>query len=598
MKDSLVVNDGDKRFALDLSEVQISYQEENQRFKDTLSTNFSFPFEFHIDRNLRILMGDFSSMNVYDLKTYYKDCYLISDGKIREAELEILSSVGEVVRAQIDLGFEQFPNWDKKLRDLPLEVVQSSGSDMIPIAEQTIGQTYPAVNYNFPMIHSDLYDDSSAFEDFKGIINKRLEGSFVTNDADVSENEYHNYNLVIPIPYWLYILKVGFEDAGFTLHGDVLECEDLKSALVAPTMVELFENRESVEWIVMQQNGGSASQYYDEQPIHLIGQFRYRIDLTVIVTNWGSSTYPKITFNGEVLHQWSSSQHYTGSFILTTIPGEENILRFEGLVISPEQNLMVVEIIPLVLYDDDGNFLNPRADFNEMQLSEHLPDITFGEFVTITKNIGNFDYTVIGDREVYMNHIEKAFENTELTDISEYEVRYPERNYEESKSFLLKYTDVDSEEYDFPVIYYDVDGVQSEDYPDNDETKKIEIKAIPLPLKTTEGITTAHQFLDTDTIVQIIRYEGLQDEKNVCISNAPFDILNIYNKYWAKWLLFRVYASTLKWTFYVNKNKWRGIGIFDNLYAYFQKLWIRKINKTSINSRVYEIDIECDIVKN
>ena len=45
------------QFVLDLSRIAISYQEENPRFKDTFFTQYSLPFEFQMNADLRLRMG-------------------------------------------------------------------------------------------------------------------------------------------------------------------------------------------------------------------------------------------------------------------------------------------------------------------------------------------------------------------------------------------------------------------------------------------------------------------------------------------------------------------------------------------------------------
>ena len=63
---------------------------------------------------------------------------------------------------------------------------------------------------------------------FDGIINNRYQksGSWifprneVVNDTDVA-----NRNIIHPLPYLLYVLEIGFKDAGFILSGDVLNDE-------------------------------------------------------------------------------------------------------------------------------------------------------------------------------------------------------------------------------------------------------------------------------------------------------------------------------------------------------------------------------------
>lgn len=111
-------------------------------------------------------------------------------------------------------------------------------------------------------------------------------------------------------------------------------------------------------------------------------------------------------------------------------------------------------------------------------------------------------------------------------------------------------------------------------------------------------IRTAHQFMESSNFYQIVLYSGLIDNENISKDTQQLDLNRVFQNYWLKWLMFRVMSTSLNWKFLVNKNRWRNNHILDTYYAYRQKLWIKRISKTSLNKREYEIEIECDIERN
>lgn len=607
MKDKLVVNDDGVTFELNLANLRIVYQEESNRYKDEFTTKFSFPFEFHLNRDLRVVLGDFSNISAVDLKTVYEDCYHIFEGKIRKSKLEILGSVGEVIKAQIDSGFEEFPNWSKRLRDLPLGIVETPLAD----APNVIDKTWPEVAYNYPAIHTDSYEDDSMFEDFEGLYNKREDGSFIINIWVPGENLFYNKNIVLPMPYWLHILKTGFEDAGFSLHGDVLSNEQLKKTIVVPgRKIEIFDRPGNIEWFVGLESGtpnGPLTLYEDTQPIDHIGQF-IATGLVKIRNKAGFPTYtiptefrPKIWLNDQLI--WSSNEQHANvpfAFIFQTASGIANELKFRELSgpLAMDEFALYMKIVPVIIFDENGEPTQSLANLTDFNIAEYLPDKTFGEFVTATKNLCNLEMDLINGTEVWLNYIDRAFDDNTLIDISRVEVKNPERIFPQNLSFLLTYKEIDDENYKFPPVFFDEKGMQTEDYVEPDDINRIEIPALPLPLKLKDGIRTAHQFLNDDDVFQMVIYDGLNDGENTTDDPAPWAMSVVFSEYWLRWLSFRLNASGLKWSFSIKKNLWKHVKLSDKLYAYGQKLWIKNITKTSLNDRVYEIEIEIDIVKN
>ena len=59
------------QFVLDLSRIAISYQEENPRFKDTFFTQYSLPFEFQMNADLRLRMGNYTALACVKVRSKY-----------------------------------------------------------------------------------------------------------------------------------------------------------------------------------------------------------------------------------------------------------------------------------------------------------------------------------------------------------------------------------------------------------------------------------------------------------------------------------------------------------------------------------------------
>ncbi|MGV4528731.1 hypothetical protein [Ornithobacterium rhinotracheale] len=597
-----------KEFELDLSELDISIDEESPRFKDNLSTKFTFPFEFNIDAHLTGKMSDYSSIQALQINKKYEGL-LTLDGRIREAELVILSSVGKVIRAQIDLGFDDFPNANKKLRDLPLGVVTSTTA-MHHEANAVIGKTYPEVNYNFPMVYTDSYKGDAIFEDFLGAYNHRKDGDFVSNEARVEENFYSNKNIVVPMPYLLHILKTGIEDAGCTLHGDIMTLEQLQKMIVVPSKkIQLFDRPDTVEWLIGEESVtisevfSTGGKYYkSEQSIHLKGIFRVKGNVATPIFPYGigpRKAYPKFYLNNNIL--WDTYDSPTGNvdFIFETPLHQDCILNYEGIgaIFTKTGNNADLEIIPLQIWDENGNQKQSSANLELYNLAEGLPDIDFITLITAVKNLYNLDWEIRNGNEVWMNFIDTAFDDSNLVDISEFEVTDPERIYNADSSYLLQYKEVESEEYQYKKVFIDIDGIKTENFKEVEGTQKTEINALPLPMLTQNNLRTAYQFVNNESLVQIVLYDGLKDGKNT--TNDASELINLDQhilKYHKRWIDFLIRTTDLKWTFFANKNHWRNINSLNTLYAYKRKHWIKEISKRSVNHRTYEITLHTKLI--
>ena len=154
---------------LDLSKQKFSIQENNAKVSDTQFTKIIFPFSLPVTPEIVNAIGDILSHSSKNLDTVI-DCKLELEGKVHDAQFEILGNEGSYAETQIDYGFDELPNWKKKLSELPLQ--QFTVPDIHTFATSIINKKYPEVNFNFPRIYNKKYDPTTEVWDaFDGFLN-------------------------------------------------------------------------------------------------------------------------------------------------------------------------------------------------------------------------------------------------------------------------------------------------------------------------------------------------------------------------------------------------------------------------------------------
>src|SRR5690606_28000670 len=134
-------------FEIDLTLYNISIQEENSWFSDTFFTKYSYPFDLIITDELNKCLGDVLS---FDSRSglYYLPCQYVFYNKIESAFLVFEQIDRETASVSLKYRMDEFPNFDKNLNELDLEV--KDVANIYIHAENTVDKTYPLVNYTFP----------------------------------------------------------------------------------------------------------------------------------------------------------------------------------------------------------------------------------------------------------------------------------------------------------------------------------------------------------------------------------------------------------------------------------------------------------------
>lgn len=609
-------------FEIDLSKLKVSDVLENPWFSNKFFVKFTFPFEVDLTEENDINFGFLSHYNAYSHTTLYEGFYVHREN-MEQAILEI-EEVTDKISMNFGYGYDEFPNFNKKLSELPLD--KFNVTDIYAHAATIISQTWPSVNYNFPQIHIDKIDNTEdPWLDFENIINNYKNGAFLVNE--VIENDTFNRNIIQPTPYALHIIKKGFEDAGKVLKGDILE---------DPTIQKLCIYTDTSYWTTLEQesysifkmssdyvetgtttvNGvypGSFSwantvinpsfeyqKYYQQIDISNPGKYRVVGKVKLVPPRYGNG-YIKFNYRNQTIYYHEFRFRFglltydvNVDFILETLSDGQNdtfsIEIFNG--ISSDKVIIDLNINPIRLHDDQGNAVPNIINKNSVDLTRAVPDMTFGEFIEIMKNWFNLDLKISGN-DIYMNFIELEKKRLEVIDLTSFEVKNPIRKFSRGNSFLLKFEKVETKDYIYLPVFLNSQGILSENFKTDEKTNEIIINALPLPLTTRNQIQTVHAFeTDSSKIFGII-YDGLnQDSLNLAKDNYELLIPQIFDKHYKQWLDFRLNSQGFQWSFKAHYEDIFSLTNKSRIHAYKNNHIVKSLTRTEVAEDEFEIDIE------
>lgn len=620
-------------FELDLSNYQINRVEENQWFSDQFFTKYTFPFEVKLTDELNVAFGLILDYNVDEPVTYYEG-YLFIDGGHFSAVLEIVQIKGRTATIEISYGFDEFPSFEKKLSELPLEKA-TLGESLFDHAEDVIVETWPAVNYNFVQVHTDSFDATSEeWQGFENIINNYKDGAFLLNEFDIDDNITYNRNIMIPMPYVLHVLSKGFEDAGYVLKGDVLTDPDIMKMLffreteeyvnariegeefvrATDTYIQTIRQRYSYGFLNTEHHTATLGDYYYEYTFPYKG--RYKIAGNIYLRRQRSDAYGTIFYDGNNL--W---ERYEDAFGLRSRDYSEKvktvditldvddlsqklIIRSRQIPYSkpndvqvPDAPLVDLTITPLAIYDVSGDLIPPLITSSKIDLTKCVPDATFGNLVKALKNWKNLDLRIKGS-EVHMNYIEPQMEDRTATDFSEFNMEEPYRKPKQGTSFLLSFRELDSEFYSPLPVFVSIKGVQNGGFTKNEKTQEITIDAVPLPNVTRNGINTALAVDNGESAMCMVLYEGAPAQLNLAEDNSNIMLPTIHENHWKKWLEFRIKSESFITNFNGPEEKLKGITTESKVFMYNNFQIIKVLSKTNIpGTDIFEVELELEKLK-
>lgn len=615
-------------FEIDLSKLKISDVQENPWFTDKFFSKFTFPFEMDLSEENDINFGFIGFYNANSHTTQFKGKY-VHRNVMEDAILEI-EEVSDKITLSLSYGFDEFPNFKKKLSELPLDKFEVT--DIYDHAETIIPQTWPAVNYNFPQIHIDKIDNTqSPWESFEGIINNYKDGAFLINEVDVDDIT-HNRNIMQPLPYALHILQKGFEDAGKTLTGDVLTDDRIKKMCIyadveywttfeqeSYTILKMSDNLEDASNVQIEGTFSGPSswsqpivnpvttiwRYFEQIDISSPGKYRIIGKVKMINPRFTSSRLI-IKYRDQIILQrtWipitnerlQIPRDINVNVVFETLsdldPNYITIELFNGS--SSNKVILDLGINPIRLHDVSGTAIPTIVNLNQVDLTRAVPKITFGEYVTAFKNWFNLDITPNGN-EIIMNFVKNEKKNAEVFDLSRYEVVKPVRKFTRGISFLLQFQEVKTTEYTFLPVYHSIEQIATSDFKTDDKTNEISINALPLPYAVRNNIQTAHAFDADESKIYAVIYDGLNAD-NLNLTKPSTDLLleNVHETCWKEWMDFRIKGPNFNWPFVASFEEIQNLYYKGKVFAYGLHHVVKNLNRTEIAEDLFEIEIETE----
>lgn len=602
---------------LDLSNVQFSTQEENSMMSDRIFTKFFFPFEVDIDDSFFHAFGDYLSDESWDVDVVV-DGLLFHENKTFKAKLTIENTEGNVLTGQIDYGLEEIPNFEKKLSELPLE--KFPVPDIYAFAEGVVLKKWPQTNFNFPRIFTNRYGSDDMWDAFNGYYNdSSVENNlpkFKRNSIDGSGNIF-NANIVHPCPHSIYLLKVGFKDAGFDLVGDILSDPDLQQRYVF-SGTEYFIMKSQIRLIAQ----ANQMDYYHDEAANLLlnGYFykmrkrrysrsfsnlkpgNYKVQGSFRIQSFYGRIICRIISNGS--NVWEHDYNYSQGFLNKLFPVDITI----PLNQTSNEISFFVEYIPLnpdssdydvinfqatsdVLTDEDATSEDTKVvnNLNEVDLTRAVPEITFGDYVNCIKNWFNYDLDVVGTK-IFMNRLGKN-EPSNIQNFSEFAVKNPKKTFLKKRSFLIKFPEMDAP-YKMDSMFYDSNGPKINGLK-KDDTKEIEINGYPLPVAKPkeQSAATAIDVLEASDVVGLVFYDGLVDGQNNSRNVPGCAHPELFQKNFLTFLRQRIVGRQYQWQKEVNAERFSQISIKKHIFCNNNIHLIVSLNKDKVGDNTNMIDI-------
>lgn len=594
------------KFELDLSSFNLTTVKENYWFSDQFFTKYSYPAKMKLTETLIKVFGYFLDDTNQFNQTLFNVVY-VKGSKTESAIFEITNQEGVILDFTIRFGFDELPNWDKNLRDLPLEYLEVE--DINVHAKSIITQTWPAVNYNYPQIHTEKYDvEEEAWTAFGKIINRYASLNFPINTF--TAEDFANRNIIQPLPHLLHVLITGFADAGYTLKGDILSNELVQKILIfvdtnyynlinEAEQNIIINNIDYVEFI------SPVASYYQEASLY--NSKKYKVTGKAHYTNFsddsGAFSYVKISYKGIELFSKSQVSSRSGfftydiNFEFDTNSDDDatQLLMFEASAPFHYRRGVIFDVKIERILEDGSKPTDEIHLLNKVDLSLTVPDMTFGNLVTEVKKEFNIGLEPVGS-DIYMNFIEDEVNYKYAVNLSAYEKMLSEvkKEFKSGNSYLLKYKDVDSEDYSYDVAFQNKDEIVYNDESVDDDTEEIELNALPLPQKNIDGIETAFDFENGgDSELCFVLYAGLnENELNLTEDSNELLIPNIHETFYKSWFNFRLNAVSRIWTFLMHEEELDKIK--KKIYAYSQFHIVKSIEESEIDKELYSVEIEVE----
>lgn len=603
-------------FEINLRTKDIETTEQNPWFQDGPNLFFSIPFTVNLTKEIDQAFGMLSHPNADNIIKSL-DVKLFKFNRFYDAVLFVERVENEKVTFSLQYGSNDYPNFQKDLRLLPLDDFEISES--IEDYAQSINQlSYPDVTHNFPAViipENYLENNTGRWDFFEGIMNKKENGNFVQNVFDSQENVALNRNLMQPFPYILHVLKKGFEDAGFELKGDILEDELLQHMMMG-SLAEFYASfaQDQEEFVVTSEDL--------DQSVFLKGRFILGTTTKEIqITEPGIYKIAGNTFLRRatllrcffVLKQGNTillnrnrrpaGRGRTDVYerldidVVVTEPTTFSVDVQGGLKYNEMDELLNETFIDLTFtklasFDQNGNPISTIASPNRIKLNEIMPDKTFGDLVKAVMAFRNYDINPV-QNEIWMNKVTDQLLQPVSQDISFLEAKTPEIEFQENISFLLQFQPANDDDR-FRKVFFDRNGARTTEFSRTESTQDINIDLLPLFSETKDEITTVNFDRDYRSTIAVFMYNATLFSNNETQPNTPLLLPDAFQEVYEDWLGFRISSSVFKFRNLITVEEALSLSVFQKSYAYNRSHIIREIIVKLIDKDMAYIEIETE----
>lgn len=595
-------------FEFDLTPYNISIIENNYWFSEKFIAAFSFPFSFLLTDELKLNFGDVLDSNSRFMKTSYQVVYVFGN-QIEEAAFEIEGKIGDEVEARFSYGFEEFPNWNKKLRDFNFPTIDTSDIYESAKTHLDANTTNLAINndYEFPFIHTNRYDTTEpTWSGFLGGINNfdKQTDEFIRNTN--LPDDFNNRNIMQPCLSWYYILKLCIEESGFNFTGTLINDSLFqKMLLYAPVDYFKIKPLDNIVVDVLREDfiNETADARNFNSSYKLEPSRKYIVEGGVVLKKNNNAPgngpwFGRIEYNGrtvfETTHRSKNyfiSQAY--SFVIQTTD-DENIDHTISFVAkeskfgrAPRSNTVFRATLKNEVEGEVVDLPDEIINSNTINLKEALPDVTFGDVFSAIRKMFNVDRK-LDKNTLYLNLIEDQINYNNATDLRKYEVLKPAIKSNSLKSTILKYKNENS------FVFADNNSgrfYEGEVF-DADQTIEINVTVLPSVFINFRYSAFASSDLSNQDLCVLLYDSRISKQQidNSAVSSFELNLYNIYARFYEKWFDFLLNSISYRWVFKMYLEELNSIQ--KKIFAYDRYHVVKSIDKTQIAEDLFEVEIE------
>lgn len=593
-----------KNLEIDLSEVQLTINEENNWFSDRFFSKYSYPFTLQIKESMYNAIGDLVSFNS-KLETYIEGEYVFYD-KMEKAILIVDEIEGSEVTFSLRYGYDEFPGFEKKLSEFEWEVI--SVNDIYQYANNIVGKVYPATHFNFPQIIVDKYNnEDTQWKYFQGRLNNRKSGLFLKNEvsSDV-EPEHHNRNIIQPLVYLKHVVIKGFESQGYQVTGDFFQ-DNLISKILLYSSTDYFQKPdispltldvstdEDREWETTFK-GVTDGNWKKSLEIPIKGRYKIIGSITLEGVAAGRVGGFGLYFNDTIIKtgNYGKKVHITIDTVIDAVHPTNFIELSITSVFNPNtpEVLVQLQVLPLYYLNSAGGKQPSIINTNEIDLKRALPDLTFGELMTAVITLFNLDFDVKSDI-VELNSKQTKIKKSKTHDFRKFEVAHPFIGFKTGEKILLEYQE-DGEDKILEKVLFESTGI-SVINPNTDvvSTEEISINAFPLSFQE----NTVKDSSDNRSNLNLVLYSGLSNDNNYALPPDELLMPSISSNYHQEWLESRVRSRMFNPGFNCKIEDIISLKIKDKIFMYNNYHLIKNISKNQISKDLYEVEMNTETIE-